>query len=54
MADNKLNIPGGMGGLMRYDEEYESKFMLSQMHVIVFIILVILFVLALNAFWPVS
>lgn len=47
-------MPGGMGGLMRYDEEYESKIMLSPVHVVVFIILVALFVLALKAFWPVA
>lgn len=53
MANDKLNLPGGMGGLMRYDEEYESRFMLSPVHVIVFIIIVIFFVLALKLFWPV-
>jgi len=54
MADNKIHMPGGFGGLMRYDEEYESKFMLSPGHVIGFIILVVLFVLALKIFWPVA
>ncbi len=53
-TDNRISLPGGMGGLMRYDEEYESKFMLSPGHVIAFIIVIILFVLAMKAFWPIA
>lgn len=53
MADNKINLPGGFGGLMRYDEEYESKFMLSPSHVIGFVIIILLLVLALKIFWPI-
>jgi len=49
MADNTVNLPGGFGGLMRYSEEYESKFMLKPIHVIIFIILII----ALRIFLPV-
>ncbi len=41
MTDNKIQMPSGLGGLMRYDEEYESRFNLKPMHVIVFIILII-------------
>ena len=41
MADNKINMPAGFGGLMRFTEEYESKFNLKPTHVIVFIILII-------------
>ncbi len=52
MADNKINMPGGFGGLMRYDDEYQSKFMLKPTQVIGFVIIVILFVLALKVFWP--
>ncbi len=51
--DGKLNMPGGMGGLMRYDEEYTSKFMLNPTHVLVYIVLIVIFVLALKAFWPI-
>lgn len=53
MAEDKVSLPG-FGGLVRYDEEYESKFMLSPMQVIIFIILIILFVVALKIFWPVG
>ena len=38
---NKVNLPGGFGGLMRYSEEYESAFMLKPSHVVAFIILII-------------
>ncbi len=41
MADNKINMPSGFGGLMRYQEEYESKFNLKPTHVVIFIILII-------------
>lgn len=53
MADNKINLPGGMGGLMRYDEEYNSRFVLTPTQVIVFVAVVIVFVVALKVFWPV-
>jgi len=39
--DNKINLPGGFGGLMSYSEEYESKFNISPVHVIVFVVLII-------------
>lgn len=40
MADN-IQMPAGFGGLMRYNEEYSSKFNLKPTHVVVFIILII-------------
>jgi len=48
MAGDRLNIPSGMGGLVRYNEEYESKFKLKPEHVVVFIIAVIVFVTVLK------
>ena len=36
MADNIL-MPSGSGGLMRYNEEYESKFKLTPNQVVIFI-----------------
>ncbi len=53
MADNKISLPGVFGGLMRYDEEYTSRFMLSPIQVIGFIVLIIVFVTVLKIFWPV-
>ena len=41
-GDGKIHMPGGMGGLVRYDEEYNSRFMLTPMHVVAFIVLIIL------------
>lgn len=52
MAD-RIALPGGFGGLVRYDEEYKSKFMLSPGQVIGFVILILVFVLALKLLWPV-
>ena len=52
---DKISMPGGaFGGLMRYDEEYKSRFMLGPGQVIGFIVLIILFVTALKIFWPIS
>jgi len=50
MADNKINMPAGFGGLMRFGEEYESKLMLKPVHVIAFILMIIVFVILLNIF----
>jgi len=52
--DNKIQMPGAFGGLMRYDSEYKSRFMMSPGHVIGFIILIILFVVGLKVFAPVG
>ena len=54
MADNKISMPGGFGGLVRFDEEYKSRFMMSPMYILAFILLIILFVVALKIFWPVA
>ena len=39
--ENKVHLPGGMGGLMRYQDEYESKFYLKPMHIVAFVVLII-------------
>lgn len=43
MAENKVNLPAGFGGLMRFSEEYESYFNLKPTHVIVFVVLIVAF-----------
>ena len=48
--DNKIKLPGGFGGLVRYSEEYESKFMLKPIYVIIFVILIIGFRIVLPLF----
>jgi len=53
-SENKISMPGSFGGLMRYDEEYKSKFQLSPYHIIGFLILVMVFVIGLKLFLPIK
>jgi len=48
-----MQMPGVFGGLMRYDEEYNSKFMLSPAQVIGFIVAIIVIVIVVKTFWPI-
>ncbi len=50
MADSGMNVPSGMGGLVKFKEEYESKFNLKPTHVVVFVILIVLFRIVLQIF----
>lgn len=50
MADSGVNIPSGMGGLVRFKEEYESKFNLKPVYVVVFVVLIVAFRIALGIF----
>jgi len=43
MADQRIQMPAGFGGLMRFSEEYKSKITLKPVHVIAFIIAVMAF-----------
>lgn len=43
MADN-ISTPSGMGGLMRFNEEYSSKLQISAEQVIILIIAVVILV----------
>lgn len=47
-------MPSGYGGIMRYNEEYESKIKLSPAAVIIFLILIIVFATVLKIFFPIS
>ncbi len=49
--DNQVNLPGGFGGLMRYGEEYDSKFMLTPTTVIILIIALVIGRIALPLFF---
>jgi preprotein translocase subunit Sec61beta len=53
MSKDSINMPAGFGGLMRYNEEYDSKFKFKPANVILFVILIIAFVIALNILFPV-
>jgi preprotein translocase subunit Sec61beta len=54
MANQGVSMPSGFGGLMRYNEEYNSKIKFKPTHIIIFIILIIIFVLALKIFLPIK
>ncbi|MBS3098689.1 preprotein translocase subunit Sec61beta [Candidatus Pacearchaeota archaeon] len=48
MAQNKIHMPGAFGGLMRYDEEYKSRFMITPSQVIGIVIAIVIFVIVLK------
>jgi preprotein translocase subunit Sec61beta len=54
MANQGLSLPSSGGGLMRYNEEYKSKFMLKPSHVVLFIIIIVVFVLGLKLLYPIA
>ena len=54
VSDNKIHMPGVFGGLMRYDEEYGSRFMITPTQVIVFLVVIFLFVLTLKFLFPIA
>lgn len=54
MSDNKIHVPSGIGGIMRYDSEYKSRFMISPTAVVVFIVFVLIFAIALRVLLPIS
>lgn len=49
MADG-VNLPSGTGGLVRFKEEYSSKFNLKPTHVVGFVILIVAFRIGLGFF----
>ncbi len=49
-----VQMPGVFGGLMRYDEEYTSRFMLSPGQVLGLIVAVIALVISLRVFFPIT
>jgi preprotein translocase subunit Sec61beta len=48
--DQQLSMPGVFGGLMRYNEEYKSKFMINPAYAIGAVIAFGVFILMLNLF----
>ena len=44
-------MPGPFGGLVRYDAEYQSKFILTPTQVFIFLGLIVLFVIGLRLFF---
>ncbi len=50
MANDKVNMPSGSGGLMRYFDEYKSKIQIKPGLVVVFILVIIILVLILHLY----
>ena len=46
-----IQTPYGFGGLMRFNEEFESKFKMTPGQVIGFLVVIVLFSIALHVFW---
>lgn len=47
-------VPSGIGGLVRYKEEYKSRISLSPTHVIGFIMILVLTTILLRIFFPIA
>lgn len=50
-SDNRIHMPAGFGGLMRFDQEPGSKINLKPTHVIAFIVIIIALRVALSLFF---
>ena len=50
MAQGKVTIPSGMGGLVRYFEGYKSKIRFKPGHIVVLVIVVIVIMLVLYSY----
>ena len=48
MGNNKISMPSGMGGLVRYYDDVKSKLEIKPIHVIILIIIVILIEIILH------
>lgn len=48
MADNRVSMPSSMGGLVRYFDEYKSKFTVKPGHIIIMIVLLIILEIILH------
>ena len=50
MSNDRVSIPSGMGGLVRYFDEYKSKIQLKPSHVIILAGAIVVIELFLHAF----
>lgn len=50
MANDKISMPSGQGGLMRYFEDYKSKVSLKPGHVIVLVVVVMILIIILHIY----
>ena len=52
--DNQISMPGVFGGLMRYNEEYKSTFIIKPAYVIGFVIVLAVAIIALKFLVPIA
>ena len=50
MAQDRISMPSGMGGLVRYFDEYKSKIKFKPGHIIVLCVVVIVIMVFLHRF----
>lgn len=50
MAQDKITMPSGMGGLMRYFDEYKSKIRIKPGHIIVMCVVVMIIMIFLYTY----
>ena len=50
MAQDKISMPSGMGGLVRYFDEYQSKIKFKPGHIIVLCVVVIIVMIFLYSY----
>jgi preprotein translocase subunit Sec61beta len=48
MADDRISMPSGMGGLVRYFDEYKSSIRIKPSYIVLLVALVIVFEFALR------
>ena len=48
--DNKISMPSGIGGIVRYFDDYKSKIEIKPGHVLVLIMFIIVIMLILNTY----
>ncbi len=52
MANNKIQMPSSMGGLIRYFDEYKSRLNFKPGHVIILCVVVMIMIILLHIYGP--
>jgi len=50
MAKDRIQMPSGMGGLVRYFDDYKSKIEFKPGHIIILAVIVMLIIIVLHAY----
>ena len=50
MAQDRISMPSGMGGLVRYFDEYKSKIKFKPGHIVIFSIVIIIIMIFLYSY----